>query len=855
MQTGKVQLAERLFKQVLQSQPKHVPTLNLLSVLLTRSGRFDEAERYVRLALAENATSDATYYNYGLILKALKRPAEAAERFTQALKLNAAVAESWNNRGTVFSDLRRYREAIADFDRAIALNKDYADAFFNKGNALAALKSYRPALVAYDRAVALGPDRAEAWLGRGNVLTELNEYDNAFAAYDRAFALQPDRAGAWLGRGNVFAAMQRYDEALAAYDKALAVEPDLAEAWLGRGNVFAAVARSDNALAAFDKALALKPDLAKAWLGRGNIFIRGKRYDDALSAYDRALALDPELAEAWLGRGNVFIELGRYDDAGSAYDRALTLNSELAAAWLGRGLTHSALKRYVDGGAAFDRALALQPDLAEAWLGRGGIHEALQQYDQACAAYQRAVALRPDLNGAAGVLMLAKQFICDWTDFQGEAARLLTAIRAGQLASAPGIILALPSSAADQLQCAKRYVQERPSFPPIWRGEAYSHDRIRVAYLSADFREHAVAYLTAGLFENHDKSRFHTTAISFGPNQDTPTRRRLMDAFEQFVDVRLQSDQEVADLIRRLEIDIVVDLMGVTGNHRLEVMSRRPAPIQVNYLGYSGTTGADYIDYILADSTVVPERQCRFYTEQVVWLPDCYLINDNRRVISERTPNRQECGLPESGFVFCCFNNPYKLAPETFGIWMRLLTATPGSVLWLSELNATARANLRREAERGGVSAERLIFAPRMAQVADHLARLRQADLFLDTLPYNAHTTAADALWAGVPVLTCLGTTFAGRVAASLLKAVGLDQLIAPSPKDYEALALQLAHDPARLAAVKDALARNRNCYPLFDTARTTRQIEAAYSTMWQRYRRGEAAPPRGEEAKPIRIA
>jgi predicted O-linked N-acetylglucosamine transferase (SPINDLY family) len=363
-----------------------------------------------------------------------------------------------------------------------------------------------------------------------------------------------------------------------------------------------------------------------------------------------------------------------------------------------------------------------------------------------------------------------------------------------------------------------------------------------------------VAYLMAGLFERHDRTRFEVTALSVGPDRASPMRDRIKGAVEHFIEAGEQSDQDIAELIRRDEIDIVIDLMGLTRHNRFDVLARRAAPIQVNYLGYSGTAGADFIDYILADATVIPEEHRAFYSEEVVWLPDCYLITDDRRAIAERTPSRSECGLPEDAFVFCCFNNTYKLGPETFGVWMRLLQATPGSVLWLSEANATAQANLRREAEQSGVLAARLIFAPRLPDVADHLARQRQADLFLDTLPYNAHTTACDALWAGVPLVTCLGTTFVGRVAASLLKAVGLDELITHSLADYEALALRLTRDPASLAALRDRLARNKTSFPLFDTARTTRQIEAAYTVMWERYQRGETAKPPGQ-TEPIRVA
>jgi protein O-GlcNAc transferase len=323
---------------------------------------------------------------------------------------------------------------------------------------------------------------------------------------------------------------------------------------------------------------------------------------------------------------------------------------------------------------------------------------------------------------------------------------------------------------------------------------------------------------------------------------NSPTRKRIESAAERFLDVHGQSDAEIAALIRRLETDILIDLIGHTHSGRLGILTRRPAPVQVHYLGYAGTLGSRLIDYIVADSTVIPESQRGCYTEQVVWLPDSYLVSDNRRAISSRTPTRHECGLPDDAFVFCSFNNLYKIVPDLFRVWMRLLQAAPHAVLWLSQMRPTAMANLHREAARCGVAGERLIFAPKLAQNADHLARQRQADLFLDTLPYNAHTTASDALWAGLPVVTCLGQTFAGRVAASLLKAIGLAELITTSLADYEALALKLAHEPAMLAAIKEKLARNRDCYPLFDTLRFTRNIEAAYAAMWQRHQRGE--PP-----------
>jgi predicted O-linked N-acetylglucosamine transferase (SPINDLY family) len=370
---------------------------------------------------------------------------------------------------------------------------------------------------------------------------------------------------------------------------------------------------------------------------------------------------------------------------------------------------------------------------------------------------------------------------------------------------------------------------------PMWHDEIYRHDKIRVGYVSADFRHHAVSYLAAGLFESHDKTKFETTAISIGPNETSEIRQRLERAFDQFVDANAWVDDEIAALVRKEEIDILVDLGGFTRDARTRIFAQRPAPIQVNYLGYPSTMGADYIDYLMADHTLIPSKQLRYYAEKIVYLPNCYQVNDAKRHISGTRFTRGECGLPENGFIFCCFNNTYKIIPSVFDCWSRILSQIDGSVLWLLEDNISATYNLKREAAARGVNPSRLVFAPRTAP-PEHLARCQLADLFLDTSPYNGHTTASDALWAGVPVLTQIGETFAGRVAASLLTAVGLPELITNTPRGYEDLAIQLATNPAKLAAIKSKLAGNRLTTPLFNTQLSTRHIEAAYTAMYERY-------------------
>jgi predicted O-linked N-acetylglucosamine transferase (SPINDLY family) len=387
----------------------------------------------------------------------------------------------------------------------------------------------------------------------------------------------------------------------------------------------------------------------------------------------------------------------------------------------------------------------------------------------------------------------------------------------------------------------------RPASEPLWRGERYSHDRIRVAYLSTDFGEHAVATQIAGVLERHDRTRFETIAISYGRNDRSATRARLERAFERFIDVESRSDREVASEIRALETDIVVDLTGLTARSRPGILALRPAGLQVQYLGYAGSLGAEYVDYVIADDVVIPEHHRSHYAEKVATLPDTYMPTDSERAIGTR-PSRAQAGLPETGFVFCAFNNSYKVSPELFDIWMRLLKAVEGSVLWLPDMNDTTRRNLIQEAEARGVAGLRLVFASYAASGAEHLARLGLADLFLDTRPYNAHSSASDALWAGIPVLTLPGDTFASRVGASLLSACGLAELIADSAQSYEAIALHLASDKAEYAALKAKLERNRTSSVLFDTARFTRHLEAAYATMYEHHQRGG-------EPRPFRVS
>jgi protein O-GlcNAc transferase len=501
-----------------------------------------------------------------------------------------------------------------------------------------------------------------------------------------------------------------------------------------------------------------------------------------------------------------------------------------------------ALKRNAEALADFEKALTLDPSLAEALVNRATLRWT-QEGDQAGAVadLKAALVLDPDQPYAPGELLHLKMHGGDWENFEAEKSLIDQGVRAGRRVVRPFVYQALSSSPADLQACSRTFAANLfPRFeqPPSFR---HNHDRIRIGYVSGEFRQQATAYLMAGLYELHDREKFEVIAIDNGGGDGSATRRRLEASFDRLIYINQVTDEEAAARIRAEEIDILVNLNGYFGAPRMGVFARRSSPIQVNYLGFPATLGAPYMDYIIADRVVIPEGERHFYDEKVVWLPHSYQVNDRKQTIAQEVPSRAALGLPQNGFVFCNFNQSYKITPDVFASWMRVLNAVDTSVLWLWNARPPFPANLLQQAERHGVAPDRLIFAPSLPH-EQHLARLKQADLFLDSLPYNAHTTASDALWAGLPLLTCAGTSFPGRVAASLLNAVGMPELVTRCLADYEKSAIRLAKDPETLQAIRQKLANNRLTTPLFDTDLFRKNLESAYATMWHAWKNGEPA-------------
>jgi len=606
------------------------------------------------------------------------------------------------------------------------------------------------------------------------------------------------------------------------------------------GLVMAQQGRLPEAREMIGSALTRNPRDAGALVNYGNVLTMLGHFGEAIASYDRALVIAPD-AQTWNNRGNALQSLGQRAEALASYERALRLEPGNLQALLRRGVILGELKYSDEALASYDRVLALDPNNAEALNNRGFLWWlSKQNYPRAIADLERTFALAPDLPYLRGLVLHLKMYAADWTSFAEQKTALAEGLRAGRPVARPFMFQAV-SERPDELQaCARLYARDLfppatdvPRHDPATRREAR---KIRLGYLSGEFRDQATAILMAGLYERHDRNRFEVIALDNGSADASALSARLKQAFDQWIDIGDLRDVEAAEKIRAAGIDILVNLNGYFGKLRMGVFAQRPSPLQVNYLGFPGTMGAPYIDYIIADRVVIPQGEEQFYDEQVVTLPGCYQVNDDRGRPIAAQPTRAQAGLPSRGFVFCNFNQSYKLTPEVFASWMQILRRVEGSVLWLLEGPAPYADNIARHARDHGVAPERILFAPDRP-TDQHLARLQLADLFLDGLPYNAHTTASDALWAGVPLLTRRGTAFPGRVAASLLYAAGLPELVTESPQAYEDMAARLASDPQAFQQIKSRL--TRNC-PLFDTDLLRRNIEAAYVRMWEMLLRGE---------------
>jgi protein O-GlcNAc transferase len=731
--------------------------------------------------------------------------ADAERLYAKALKKDSRHFVTVCRLGILRLQQSRFEEAAYLFRRAIRLDDTSADAHHYLAFVLTGLDEGEEAVRHYERALVLRPDFAEAHNNFGHLLQRRGRSEDAILQLEKALDLKPSYAEAHNNLGNVLHLLNLALEAVAHYRKAIAIKPDYAEAYWNMANSLRALGNLDEAVASYERAIALRPDYPEAYNGLANTLRLLERSDEAVAQYKKALALKPDYADAHINLAELLGALERPEEA----------------------LEH------------FNQALALSRDNADALIKRGAMLHQSQRNREAFESYEKAYNIDPDNQHALDGMTRCASAICDWSRSEPLALKLEAHVMQGGFAD-PFTLLCCSNNTAAQLKCAQKYAEQAVlSAPPLWNGDVWRNSKIRVAYLSCGFHQHPTAYLTAELLELHDRSKFEILGFSVGPDDGSRIRKRIIKAFDKFYDVRPRTDQEIASIIHEMKVDILIDRSGYTANARPGIVAQRPAPIQINYIGFPGSLGASCYDYILADRSVLPFDQQPFYSENIVHLPDCYLVSDSTKMELPSAPTRSQERLPAQGFVFCCFNSHFKISSRIFDIWMQLLRLVDGSVLWLLSDGSESQENLCQRAIARGVDPARLVFAPRV-KLEEHMARHQLADLALDTLPYNSHTTARDALLSGVLLVTCPGETFTARVAASILQSAGLPELITEDLERYEALALRLAKEPQLLQRIRDKLQSNRLECAFFNGDRYRRNIESAFSTMWQLWQDGE---------------
>ena len=793
LEQGKFSKAEQQFKESLTHAPNRPSTLINLSIALINLQKWDEAKNLLNTLIEIEPTNAEAFFYLGLTEKQLSQTKVAIEHLNQTVKIRPQFLDAWLLLVDLLDSQGLSEETLRCYDALLSINPQFAEGWINKGLILSELSKHQEAADCYQQALHINPQSEIALSNYGASLSHLGKLSESISIYTQAIAQNPNNLQTILSRGNAYASLEKYAEAITDFKSVINKDTLNVHAHLALGNAQVQMDLFQEALQAYEKVIANDPQNSQAYANQGATLSRLYQFEKALPAYEIATKLNTQDFQSWSNMGVALHALQRHQESLAAYDKAIAIKPDYAEAWSNKGITLNDLKRYEEALAAYDKAIAIKPDYAEAWSNKGITLNDLKRYEEALAAYDRVASIKPDMDLLLGTRMHLKMRMCDWKDYEQNLQALEESLQQGKNAIQPFLLLSLIEDLSLQQRAAQFWINakapEKYSLPPI--APPLKKQKIRVGYYSADFRIHPVAFLIAGVFEHHDKNQFEIFGFSYGPNTDDEMRHRLEKSFDRFIDISNQSDLEVAALSRDLGIDIAVDLTSITQFNRLGIFSHRAAPIQINYLGYPGTSGANYFDYLIADNTVITTSEENYFNEKIIYLPHSYQANDQKRPISEKSFSRSDCGLPENGFVFCCFNNNYKITPDVFDIWMNILQRVPKSVLWLFEDNEIAKNNLKAEAAIRGVESSRLIFAPHMSP-SEHLARQRLADLFLDTAPYNAHTTASDALWTGLPVLTKMGGSFPGRVAASLLKAVGLPELITNSNQGYEELAVEL---------------------------------------------------------------
>lgn len=685
--------------------------------------------------------------------------------------------------------------------------------------------------------LALLPSRRSTLVNLSIACLKQNKLQDAYQFASEATTVDQFDANSLNQLAMVLIEMKRGQEASDVLESILRTDPQYVDALVNKGKLLYELMKFSEAIECFSLAMSIDNSVIEAFIGLGSSLFRIKEIDKALSVFQHAHSKEPRNPVLLNAYANLLKDINRYDDALQKISQALRIKPKYSEALNNMGIILSIIGRNEEAVTIFDKAIELNAEYAEAYYNKGVAFQELKKTVNAISCYERALQINPHAEVWKGALIHAKMYSCAWGQFDEEIVKLMNDVFAGKYIVQPFCLIALTDSPSAHFKAAQTFASKQEfaiGQRPLLSGGA----KIKIGFVSSDFRNHPMPQVIGEIIERHDRSRFIVCGFSLLPDDGSSMSANIRGSFDEFYDCHLLHSGQVQDMIRRAKIDILIDLNGYTNHSRPEIFAGRPAPIQVSYIGYVGTMGVDFIDYMIGDKIVFPEGAADYYSEKLVRMPNSYYCRDRRLKPSSAIQKRIDHRLPDDRFVFCCFNGAYKILPSMFDCWMRILKSVDGSVLWLLNDHPAATKNLQLEAEARGVSSERIVFAPKMS-LPDHLARHSCADLFLDTLPCNAHTTASDALWAGLPVLTHCGEAFAGRVAASLLNAVGLPELITRSEAEYETMAIRLAKDPDELATLRRRLAQNKLSSKLFDTPLYVKHLESAFEAMYERYQSG----------------
>ena len=836
---GRVDEAAAMLTQALKGKPRDATLLGALGLARLMQGDAGAAEKALRGALKSGNQGDALLHmRLGMALGAQGRAQEAIVELRRALAIAPGNADVALNLANALAESAQTAEAEKWLRRVIEVQPNHADARFNLGTLYIGLGRLDEAATEFRALLRQYPDSADAHNSLGIVLERQLQLEPAAESYRSALALDGNHVSALNNLGNVMRAQSRFDEAQGYYKRAIQQAPAHADGYLNMGLLRASQNQREEARDWFEKALSVDPRCLEAAINIGEIHRQAGALPEAVTAYRKALSMDSANANVLNALGNLLKAEGQLDEAAVCFSRAIRAAPGDVNGFVNLGVLRGQQAQYDEACALLRRAVDVDKNSAAALARLAEVLKVSGHLEEAKAAYERLLLLQPENVAASAGLAHVRQHLCEWAGIEALWDVVRQAIRHGHPTGiTPFSVLSIDTTAQEQQVCARAWARQEFG----WISDQHAvmaprtrvqNELLRLGYLSWDYHEHATAYLMAEVFELHNRDQYSVTAYSLGPEDGSAIRKRIRGACDAFVDIAALSDADAARRIADDGIDILIDLKGYTLGSRAPILAYRPAPVQVNWLGFPGTMGTPCIDWILADPFIIPVGAENHYDERVYRLPDCYQPNDRRRAVAA-APTRAACGLPGSGVVFCCFNQAYKILPDTFAAWMRILMRVPGSVLWLLETNPMAARNLRSSAAAQGVAAERIQFAPRRP-LADHLARYRVADLALDTFPYTSHTTASDALWAGCPLVARAGDTFASRVSGSVLHAAQLPELITHTVEAFEEKAVQLALDTDRLANLRQYLDEKRMTLPLFDAPRFVANLEAAYQAITQ---------------------